>query len=121
MAAAGLDEKVRAMCTDAHQHIFELVEFAIAMQSVIENFNQDLIEFNLILRIGLNFGDVTAGVIGTTKLYYDIWGDAVNIASRMDSTGVPGRIQLSGHCATILQRRYELERRGQVFVKGKDM
>nr|XP_027238963.1 adenylate cyclase type 9-like isoform X1 [Penaeus vannamei] len=120
MAAAGLDAKVRAENTDAHQHIFELVEFALAMQKVIDDFNQDLIEFNLILRIGLNFGDVTAGVIGTTKLYYDIWGDAVNIASRMDSTGVPGRIQVSGACAAILNRRYELERRGPVFVKGKD-
>jgi hypothetical protein len=54
---------------------------------VVADFNQSLIEFDLILRIGLNFGDVTSGVIGTTKLYYDIWGDAVNIASRMDSTG----------------------------------
>ncbi|KAK7079286.1 Adenylate cyclase type 9 [Halocaridina rubra] len=120
MAAAGLNTKVRQSNTDAHQHIFELVEFARAMQKVIDDFNQDLIEFNLILRIGLNFGDVTAGVIGTTKLYYDIWGDAVNIASRMDSTGMPGRIQVSSTCATVLNRRYELERRGQVFVKGKD-
>ncbi|XP_053654012.1 adenylate cyclase type 9 isoform X2 [Cherax quadricarinatus] len=120
MAASGLDAKVRQSNTDAHQHIFELMEFALAMQKVIEDFNQDLIEFNLIIRIGLNFGDVTAGVIGTTKLYYDIWGDAVNIASRMDSTGVPGRIQVSNRCAVVLNRRYELERRGQVFVKGKD-
>ena len=120
MAASGLDTKVRQSNTDAHQHIFELVEFARAMQKVIDDFNKDLIEFNLILRIGLNFGDVTAGVIGTTKLYYDIWGDAVNIASRMDSTGMPGRIQVSSACATVLNRRYELERRGQVFVKGKD-
>ncbi|XP_045602391.1 adenylate cyclase type 9 isoform X4 [Procambarus clarkii] len=120
MAASGLDVKVRQGNTDAHQHIFELVEFALAMQKVIDDFNQDLIEFNLIIRIGLNFGDVTAGVIGTTKLYYDIWGDAVNIASRMDSTGVPGRIQVSNKCAVVLNRRYELERRGQVFVKGKD-
>ncbi|MPC51059.1 Adenylate cyclase type 9 [Portunus trituberculatus] len=95
MAASGLDAKVRLNNTDAHQHIFELVEFALATQKVIDDFNQDLIEFNLIVRIGLNFGDVTAGIIGTTKLYYDIWGDAVNIASRMDSTGVPGRIQNS--------------------------
>ena len=58
-----------------------------SLQRVVEDFNQSLIEFDLILRIGLNFGDVTSGVIGTTKLYYDIWGDAVNIASRMDSTG----------------------------------
>ncbi|XP_071526446.1 adenylate cyclase type 9 [Panulirus ornatus] len=120
MAASGLDAKVRQSNTDAHQHIFELVEFAMAVQKVIEDFNKDLIEFNLIVRIGLNFGDVTAGVIGTTKLYYDIWGDAVNIASRMDSTGVPGRIQVSNRCAVVLSRRYELERRGQVFVKGKD-
>lgn len=120
MAASGLDAKVRQSNTDAHQHIFELMEFALATQKVIEDFNQDLIEFNLVVRIGLNFGDVTAGIIGTTKLYYDIWGDAVNIASRMDSTGVPGRIQVSNRCATVLNRRYELERRGQVFVKGKD-
>lgn len=120
MAASGLDAKVRQNNTDAHQHIFELVEFALATQKVIDDFNQDLIEFNLIVRIGLNFGDVTAGVIGTEKLHYDIWGDAVNIASRMDSTGVPGRIQVSNRCAAVLNRRYELERRGQVFVKGKD-
>lgn len=120
MAASGLDAKVRQNNTDAHQHIFELVEFALATQKVIDDFNQDLIEFNLVVRIGLNFGDVTAGVIGTEKLYYDIWGDAVNIASRMDSTGVPGRIQVSNRCAAVLNRKYELERRGQVFVKGKD-
>lgn len=71
-------------------------------------------------RIGYSFGDLTAGVIGTTKLYYDIWGDAVNIASRMDSTGVPGRIQLPAHCIPALQDRYEFEKRGQVYVKGKD-
>lgn len=63
---------------------------------------------------------MTAGVIGTTKLYYDIWGDAVNISSRMDSTGVPGRIQVPANCLHILSQRYEFEPRGQVYVKGKD-
>jgi adenylate cyclase 9 len=63
---------------------------------------------------------VTAGVIGTTKLYYDIWGDAVNIASRMDSTGVRGRIQVGGACVPVLSERYEFEPRGSVYVKGKD-
>lgn len=61
-----------------------------------------------------------AGVIGTTKLFYDIWGDAVNIASRMDTTGVAGRIQVSVSCLEVLSQRYILEHRGTVFVKGKD-
>lgn len=71
-------------------------------------------------RIGYNFGDITAGVIGTTKLFYDIWGDAVNIASRMDSTGVAGKVQLPAHCVPALLDKYEFEKRGQVYVKGKD-
>lgn len=71
-------------------------------------------------RIGYSYGDITAGVIGTTKLFYDIWGDAVNIASRMDSTGVPGRIQLPSHCVPALQDHFTFESRGSVYVKGKD-
>ena len=73
-----------------------------------------------ISRVGLNFGDVTAGVIGTTKLYYDIWGDAVNIASRMESTGVQGRIQVPERCMHVLSEWYTFELRGSIFVKGKD-
>ena len=92
----------------------------MAMHKVIYDFNQDLLGFKLILRVGYNFGDVTAGVIGATKLYYDIWGDAVNIASRMDSTGVAGKIQLPSNCLQVLNERYEFEQRGQVYVKGKD-
>ena len=76
---------------------------------------------SFISRVGYNFGDVTAGVIGTTKLYYDIWGDAVNIASRMDSTGVQTSIQVPARCLEVLSQRYELTHRGTVFVKGKDM
>lgn len=120
MAASGLNPDVRRKYTDPNHHIFEMVEFARELQRAIHEFNKDLLEFNFILRIGVNFGDVTAGVIGTTKLYYDIWGDAVNIASRMDSTGVKNRIQVNEECAEVLRLRYELEPRGQVFVKGKD-
>lgn len=120
MAASGLNSEVRAHNSHPHQHLFELVEFALHMQRVLCNFNQDLLEFNLIIRIGYNCGDVTAGVIGTTKLYYDIWGDAVNIASRMDSTGVHGRIQTTEACVDILQQHYTFEKRGTVYVKGKD-
>ncbi|KAJ9594382.1 hypothetical protein L9F63_014172, partial [Diploptera punctata] len=121
MAASGLNPDVRKQNKHQHQHLFELMDFAMALQKVIDDFNRDLIEFNLVLRVGYNFGDVTAGVIGTTKLYYDIWGDAVNIASRMDSTGVSGRIQVGGDCVPVLSERYEFEKRGPVYVKGKDM
>ena len=120
MAASGLNPDVRCQNKHSHQHLFELMDFAMSLQRVIDDFNRDLIEFTLVLRVGYNFGDVTAGVIGTTKLYYDIWGDAVNIASRMDSTGVHGRIQVGGACVPVLSECYEFEPRGSVYVKGKD-
>ncbi|KYM76197.1 Adenylate cyclase type 9 [Atta colombica] len=120
MAASGLNPQVREQSEHEYTHLFQLVDFAVAMHKVIYNFNRDLLGFKLILRIGFNYGDVTAGVIGATKLYYDIWGDAVNIASRMDSTGVAGRIQIASNCLNILSERYEFEPRGQVYVKGKD-
>ncbi|XP_062538630.1 adenylate cyclase type 9 isoform X2 [Armigeres subalbatus] len=117
MAASGLDPGSRG---EDNVHLFTLLDFAIAMQQVVDSFNRDLLEFNLIMRVGYNFGDVTAGVIGTSKLYYDIWGDAVNVASRMDSTGVPGRIQVGSACVPTLSERYDFEPRGKVYVKGKD-
>lgn len=82
MAASGLDSTYR---NDTYEHLFALLDFAGSMQHAIDCFNRDLLEFNLVLRIGFNYGEVTAGVIGTTKLHYDIWGDAVNVASRMDT------------------------------------
>lgn len=120
MAASGLNPQVREQSEHEYTHLFQLVDFAVAMHKVIFDFNRDLLGFKLILRVGFNFGDVTAGVIGATKLYYDIWGDAVNIASRMDSTGVAGRIQIASNCLNVLSERYEFEPRGQVYVKGKD-
>ncbi|XP_060816093.1 adenylate cyclase type 9 isoform X1 [Bombus pascuorum] len=120
MAASGLNPQVRQQSEHEYMHLFQLINFAIAMHKVINDFNRELLGFKLILRIGFNYGDVTAGVIGATKLYYDIWGDAVNIASRMDSTGVAGRIQVAKNSLDILSERYEFEPRGQVYVKGKD-
>ncbi|KZC13805.1 Adenylate cyclase type 9 [Dufourea novaeangliae] len=120
MAASGLNPQVRQQSDHEQAHLFQLMDFATAMHKVIYDFNRDLLGFKLILRIGFNYGDVTAGVIGATKLYYDIWGDAVNIASRMDSTGVAGRIQVAKNSLDILAEQYEFEPRGQVYVKGKD-
>ncbi|XP_049284977.1 adenylate cyclase type 9 isoform X2 [Anopheles funestus] len=117
MAASGLDPSSRG---ENYEHLYTLLDFALAMQQVVESFNRDLLEFNLIMRVGYNFGDVTAGVIGTSKLYYDIWGDAVNVASRMDSTGVAGRVQIGSDCVPVLGERFDFEPRGKVYVKGKD-
>jgi class 3 adenylate cyclase len=70
-------------------------------------------------RIGIHCGPVVAGVIGTRKFIYDIWGDTVNLASRMESHGVPGRIQVTGAVHERLAREFRLEARGLVDVKGK--
>ncbi|CAH1174032.1 unnamed protein product [Phaedon cochleariae] len=120
MAASGLDSRKRKNQKDQNEHLFVLMDFALEMQNVVNKFNRDLLGFDLELRVGYNFGDVTAAVIGNTKLFYDIWGDAVNIASRMDSTGKKGRIQVGEVCLSALQEKYEFEPRGSVYVKGKD-
>jgi guanylate cyclase len=71
------------------------------------------------LRIGINSGPVVAGVIGRHKFLYDLWGDAVNTASRMESGGTPGRIQVTRPTYELLKDEFELERRGTIEVKGK--
>lgn len=69
-------------------------------------------------RIGMHAGPVVAGVIGTRKFIYDVWGDTVNLASRMESTGVPGRIQVTGAVERRLRGRYQLASRGEIDIKG---
>ena len=95
------------------------MEFALAFQSTMYRFNEALLNFEFELRMGFNYGPVTAGVIGTTKLFYDIWGDTVNVASRMDSTGEKGKIQVPEKVALALENKYQFELRGEIEVKGK--
>ena len=71
------------------------------------------------VRIGINSGSAVGAVVGTTKFAYDMWGDTINVASRMESTGVPGRIQVARPAVTRLSGRYVLEPRGGVDVAGK--
>ena len=78
-------------------------------------------ELKLEARIGIHTGPITAGVIGTHKFVYDVWGDTVNTASRMESQSLPGRIQVSAATRAALGDRFKLERRGIIEVKGKGM
>ncbi len=91
---------------------------ALDMLHVVGEFNRDR-GTNLQLRVGLNSGVVVAGVIGSIKFIYDLWGDTVNLASRMESTGVPGAIQVSESVYRELSGAYKFEERGLIEVKGK--
>ena len=70
-------------------------------------------------RIGMHTGPVVAGIIGRHKFIYDVWGDTVNLASRLEAQGVPGRIQVSAATRDALADRYAFEPRGPVEIKGK--
>jgi adenylate cyclase len=73
----------------------------------------------MMIRIGLATGPVVAGVVGRRKFFYDVWGDTVNLASRMESTGEPGRIQVTSEMHALLRDCFELEERGHIEVKGR--
>uniref|UniRef100_A0A5K4F619 adenylate cyclase n=1 Tax=Schistosoma mansoni TaxID=6183 RepID=A0A5K4F619_SCHMA len=77
------------------EHLWALLDFALDLIHTLDDFNRQMFNFQFELKVGYNIGEVTAGVIGTTKLLYDIWGDTVNVASRMYSTGLKGRIQVT--------------------------
>nr|XP_040016051.1 adenylate cyclase type 3-like [Gasterosteus aculeatus aculeatus] len=101
------------------QHLADLADFALAMKVTLNNLNKQSFN-NFMLRIGLNEGGVLAGVIGARKPHYDIWGNTVNVASRMESTGVMGNIQVVEDCYDILKEYgFRFIRRGPIFVKGK--
>ena len=99
-------------------HAEASAEMALDMLVAIDELNVKL-EATFDLRIGINSGPVVAGVIGTKKFIYDLWGNAVNTASRMESHGVPGRIQVSLYTYELLRDKYEFEDRGEIEIKGK--
>ncbi|NEO85205.1 MAG: adenylate/guanylate cyclase domain-containing protein [Spirulina sp. SIO3F2] len=97
-----------------------IAELALAMRTEVQHLAQRQ-NTKLAVRIGIHTGTVVAGVIGKKKFSYDIWGDAVNTASRMESHGQPDRIHITAATAALLQNRYDCQRRGQIEIKGKGL
>ncbi|XP_067311411.1 adenylate cyclase type 8 [Pseudorasbora parva] len=117
MAASGLSPE-KQECEDEWAHLSTLVLFALAMQETLKEINKRTSN-NFQLRVGISHGPVVAGVIGATKPQYDIWGMTVNLASRMDSTGLSGRIQVpEGTNRILADRGFVLQLRGDIYVKG---
>jgi class 3 adenylate cyclase len=99
-------------------HAEAVAEMALAMLEEVAG-RSDPDGRPLAVRIGIDTGPVVAGVIGTSRFSYDLWGDTVNTASRMESHGVPGCIQVTGRTYRRLCDRYRFQRRGPIPVKGK--
>jgi class 3 adenylate cyclase len=99
-------------------HAEAVAEMALAVRAEVAE-RDDPSGRPLAVRIGIDTGPVVAGVIGTSKFSYDLWGDTVNTASRMESHGVPGCIQVTARTRERLQNHYRFAQRGPIQVKGK--
>lgn len=109
---------VGGLPTPREDHVEAIANMALDMQKTITTFQRnDGRPFQL--RIGIHTGPVVAGVIGIKKFIYDLWGDTVNVASRMESKGVPDHIQVTHAVYEQLQEWYDLEARGTVDIKGR--
>jgi adenylate cyclase len=111
MAAAGIPEPVE-------NHAERAANMALDMLEVMDRINEKN-HYQLKIRIGISTGAAVAGVIGKRKFFYDLWGEVVNTASRMESHGVAGRIQLSDSTHEQLGESFLVEKRGAIEVKGK--
>jgi len=99
-------------------HAHAVADAALEMLEVIGQLNQQM-DHKLSLRVGIHTGEVVAGVIGSRKFSYDVWGDTVNIANRMQTQGLAGRIQVSEATHERLKYAYEFKRRGTIRVRGR--
>jgi class 3 adenylate cyclase len=111
MVAGGLPE-------ERTDHAAAVAEMALAMLDAVQTAGHAFGK-QLQLRIGLNTGALIAGVLGTNKFVYDVWGDTVNTAKRMESYGLPGRVHVSAATRRSLGEVFRFEPRGALAIKGK--
>ncbi|OYW56415.1 MAG: adenylate/guanylate cyclase domain-containing protein [Hyphomicrobium sp. 32-62-53] len=110
MVASGIPEP----CDD---HLLRLARMGVAMLSTVERIAAER-DLPLSMRVGLASGPVMAGVIGKQKFSYDVWGDAVNLAARLENLSQPGRILVCPRCKKLLESAFRFESRGEVEIKG---
>jgi len=114
MCAGGLHDNEK-------DHANRMVLAAMEIAAFVEETKNDIAasELTFDIRIGINTGPVVAGVVGTNKFAYDIWGDAVNVASRMESMSEPGRINISENTYALIKKDADCEYRGEIEVKNR--
>ncbi|MEA3476953.1 MAG: adenylate/guanylate cyclase domain-containing protein [Bacteroidota bacterium] len=115
MCAGGIPAANTTNPIDVVKAGLEIKEFMENLQATRQARGEDFWE----LRIGIHTGPVIAGVVGKNKFAYDIWGDAVNIASRMESSGIPGKVNISGKTYDLIKDHFRCMHRGQVEAKNK--
>ena len=116
MCAGGLTD---SDSNNAHKMIAAAIEIAEFVKESKKNDPDDMTRFDI--RIGINTGPVVAGVVGKKKFAYDIWGDTVNTASRMESNSEPGRINVSEATYKLIEDQYRCSYRGEIEAKNKGM
>ena len=115
MCAGGLPTPNKTNAVDVVKAALEMLEFLNKLKKERQKNKQSFFE----VRIGIHTGPVIAGVVGTKKFAYDIWGDTVNTASRMESSGEPGKINISGTTYELVKKKFSCTPRGKVKAKGK--
>ena len=113
MLASGIPTKNK-------NHAINMIKMALAMLDTVKKFNKNHVNINFDIRIGINSGSVVAGVVGSKKFAYDVWGDTVNTASRMESGGIKSKIQISSTTYELIKDKCNCEKRKEIIeFKGK--